>query len=182
MLESDKLEEFAFPLITDHDIDTSLPDRPPPKIIGGGDTVRRPIPKLGRNEPCHCGSGKKYKRCCFEKDKDILADASSYAGVTQSQLAEDPGIVGDADVIHGLRAYEIKKLNPENLATDQLPAAYDRACCFGLLEVAFTMLEERSKRTDGRYPFDEYHFSDLMDRSAYRCLSVVSTRRARFTT
>ena len=21
-------------------------------------------PKLGRNEPCHCGSGKKYKRCC----------------------------------------------------------------------------------------------------------------------
>jgi hypothetical protein len=21
-------------------------------------------PRLGRNEPCHCGSGKKYKRCC----------------------------------------------------------------------------------------------------------------------
>ena len=20
--------------------------------------------KVGRNEPCHCGSGKKYKRCC----------------------------------------------------------------------------------------------------------------------
>lgn len=24
--------------------------------------------KLGRNEPCYCGSGKKYKRCCLEKD------------------------------------------------------------------------------------------------------------------
>ena len=24
--------------------------------------------KLGRNEPCHCGSGTKYKRCCLEKD------------------------------------------------------------------------------------------------------------------
>lgn len=22
----------------------------------------------GRNDPCPCGSGKKYKRCCFEKD------------------------------------------------------------------------------------------------------------------
>ncbi len=22
----------------------------------------------GRNEPCHCGSGKKYKKCCLEKD------------------------------------------------------------------------------------------------------------------
>lgn len=25
--------------------------------------------KLGRNEPCHCGSGKKYKKCCLEKDE-----------------------------------------------------------------------------------------------------------------
>jgi hypothetical protein len=24
--------------------------------------------KLGRNEPCHCGSGKKYKKCCLNKD------------------------------------------------------------------------------------------------------------------
>jgi len=25
---------------------------------------RRSTPKVGRNEPCPCGSGKKYKRCC----------------------------------------------------------------------------------------------------------------------
>jgi len=23
----------------------------------------------GRNDPCHCGSGKKYKKCCMEKDQ-----------------------------------------------------------------------------------------------------------------
>lgn len=27
-------------------------------------TVRRDAPKVGRNEPCPCGSGKKYKHCC----------------------------------------------------------------------------------------------------------------------
>lgn len=27
-----------------------------------------PKRKLGRNEPCHCGSGKKYKKCCLLKD------------------------------------------------------------------------------------------------------------------
>jgi len=27
-------------------------------------TVRRTQPKVGRNDPCPCGSGKKYKRCC----------------------------------------------------------------------------------------------------------------------
>jgi hypothetical protein len=25
--------------------------------------------KLGRNDPCHCGSGRKYKKCCLEKDE-----------------------------------------------------------------------------------------------------------------
>ena len=26
--------------------------------------ITRDEPKLGRNEPCPCGSGKKYKHCC----------------------------------------------------------------------------------------------------------------------
>jgi len=28
------------------------------------ETVRREGPRIGRNDPCPCGSGKKYKRCC----------------------------------------------------------------------------------------------------------------------
>lgn len=27
-------------------------------------TVQRESPKIGRNDPCPCGSGKKYKKCC----------------------------------------------------------------------------------------------------------------------
>ena len=27
-------------------------------------TVRRTAEKVGRNDPCPCGSGKKYKKCC----------------------------------------------------------------------------------------------------------------------
>ncbi|MDD4647041.1 MAG: SEC-C metal-binding domain-containing protein, partial [Sphaerochaeta sp.] len=40
----------------------------PRRVQGGGDTapvtVRRQTPKVGRNDPCPCGSGKKYKHCC----------------------------------------------------------------------------------------------------------------------
>ncbi|MEO6222767.1 MAG: preprotein translocase subunit SecA, partial [Vicinamibacterales bacterium] len=40
---------------------------PIPARTGGDDadvkTVRRDEPKIGRNDPCHCGSGKKYKKC-----------------------------------------------------------------------------------------------------------------------
>jgi SEC-C motif domain protein len=32
---------------------------PPPM-----ETFRRQSPKVGRNDPCPCGSGKKYKKCC----------------------------------------------------------------------------------------------------------------------
>ena len=27
------------------------------------ETVQRQAPKVGRNDPCPCGSGKKYKKC-----------------------------------------------------------------------------------------------------------------------
>ena len=33
------------------------------KIIGPA-PLRRDQPKVGRNDPCPCGSGKKYKKCC----------------------------------------------------------------------------------------------------------------------
>ncbi|MDZ5634978.1 UPF0149 family protein [Janthinobacterium sp. GMG1] len=33
-----------------------------------GATVLRELPKTGRNDPCHCGSGKKYKKCCADAD------------------------------------------------------------------------------------------------------------------
>ena len=41
--------------------------QPRPARIGGDDaavrTIRRETPKVGRNAPCPCGSGKKYKKC-----------------------------------------------------------------------------------------------------------------------
>jgi hypothetical protein len=29
--------------------------------------------KLGRNDPCWCGSGKKYKKCHYEADRERLS-------------------------------------------------------------------------------------------------------------
>ncbi len=47
----------------------AIPDRLPPEGgTRGAPAVKGPIirgaPKVGRNDPCPCGSGKKYKRCC----------------------------------------------------------------------------------------------------------------------
>jgi uncharacterized protein YecA (UPF0149 family) len=32
---------------------------------------QRAEPKLGRNEPCWCGSGKKYKKCHLDSDEGL---------------------------------------------------------------------------------------------------------------
>jgi preprotein translocase subunit SecA len=42
------------------------PEQPPQQAKPVPVTVP---PKVGRNDPCPCGSGKKYKNCCMEKDE-----------------------------------------------------------------------------------------------------------------
>ena len=36
-------------------------------------------PKLGRNDPCHCGSGKKYKQCHLDADEKAAREARARA-------------------------------------------------------------------------------------------------------
>jgi hypothetical protein len=47
----------------------------------------------GRNEPCHCGSGRKYKHCCLEKDEKKASAARAKAAAA----AEAPEPPADAD-------------------------------------------------------------------------------------
>ena len=44
----------------------------------------------GRNEPCHCGSGKKYKHCCLAKDEE-----AEWAALAQSATAGQPSTPPD---------------------------------------------------------------------------------------
>jgi len=57
LLEED---EYVDDLFFDDDYDDYEYVRPVQPII-------RTTPKIGRNDPCSCGSGKKYKKCCLRK-------------------------------------------------------------------------------------------------------------------
>jgi hypothetical protein len=48
--------------IEDVEIDLDLRRRRPRPVTGDV----RSSPKIGRNEPCPCGSGRKYKKCCLD--------------------------------------------------------------------------------------------------------------------
>lgn len=53
-----------------------------------------PHATVGRNDPCHCGSGRKYKHCCLEKDeakaRTARAKAAAKAGKAAPPAEEAP--------------------------------------------------------------------------------------------
>jgi len=50
-IEADQPEDLS-------DIDLLL------RALAGKPSAHRPAPRIGRNDPCPCGSGKKFKKCC----------------------------------------------------------------------------------------------------------------------
>ncbi len=48
------------------------------------------VARLGRNEPCRCGSGRKYKHCCLDEDESKARAAHA------KTMAEAPAPSADA--------------------------------------------------------------------------------------
>jgi len=78
------------------------------------------VTKPGRNDPCTCGSGKKYKKCCLEKDQqaehaafaETAARTAAYAAKSKIKLERFK-----TDVLaHGLKGEEFRKW--QSLETD----------------------------------------------------------------
>src|SRR5260370_7811530 len=78
------------------------------------------VTKPGRNDPCTCGSGKKYKKCCLEKDQqaehaafaETAARTAAYEAKSKIKLERFK-----TDVLaHGLKGEEFRKW--QSLETD----------------------------------------------------------------
>jgi len=50
----------------------------------------------GRNEPCHCDSGRKYKQCCLSKDAAQASAARASAAAEAEARSTDAGTVAPA--------------------------------------------------------------------------------------
>jgi SEC-C motif len=54
--------------------------------------------KIGRNDPCHCGSGSKYKKCCAAKDDAARsAELSAQAAARAQEAAAKAAEAGDEE-------------------------------------------------------------------------------------
>lgn len=55
-----------------------------PDPVRHGDTFVRETPKVGRNDPCPCGSGKKFKKCCGKASDEPVAEDDDASAVDRA--------------------------------------------------------------------------------------------------
>lgn len=104
------------------------------------------MPKAGRNDPCPCGSGKKYKHCCLEQDRAtelapiiaqrvaLQAQAANQAAQREQDLAAlqesqalDEASNAVVDLVHAGRLDEAEQGARELLARyPEVHDGYDR--------------------------------------------------------
>ena len=121
-----------------------IPAEPPRTLASHRQPIQRAVEKLGRNDPCHCGSGRKYKRCCFEKDRERLQFSSEVAGLTQAELRAVPETALTEGRLKAMMPLELARLDPRKLPPDLL-TTYMMQCAglvlFERLVECFEVLE-----------------------------------------
>ncbi|MFT8310885.1 MAG: SEC-C metal-binding domain-containing protein [Sporolactobacillus sp.] len=65
------------------------------------------MPKIGRNDLCPCGSGKKYKKCCMDKDKQLMAKQIVRNPVNRFITYEEVNELSTDEIILMLRKFGI---------------------------------------------------------------------------
>jgi len=135
---------------------TQVPDEPQ-HITPSGYTVRRAVARIGRNDPCPCGSGKKYKRCCIDKDEQRLQQSSDVPGVTLEELREQPEKHLNEQRLLNMRAYEVARLDPAKVEEKWHPLLLNTLIRFDEPEATVRFFEKLGIR-EGL----EYHWLDAI--------------------
>lgn len=80
--------------------------------------------KTGRNQPCPCGSGKKYKTCCLRKDEDAKRQAERAAQPPAGRSSGRPGEDDDLELLDS-RSNRVIDLIDEGRLDDAEAAAQE---------------------------------------------------------
>lgn len=110
--------------------------------------------KTSRNQPCPCGSGKKYKKCCLSQDQKTVAeqsqqDQSNKPADDLSYLDHDTAPLTDDGILEYCDAFvDLSNQANDHIRNKEWKEA--EACCKQLLD-------EFPNEIDGHWRTYEYH-------------------------
>ncbi len=88
-----------------------------------GFTVRTG-PRVGRNDPCPCGSGQKYKKC--HADEDAAVTASPVVGMSWESFLGDGAVKMTVADVEALSMFDLARVELAKLPDVALVRAFDR--------------------------------------------------------
>jgi hypothetical protein len=136
------------------DVIASLPARI--SDVGVDGIPARAAPRIGRNEPCLCGSGKKYKRCCADKPA-VIPPSTERARLERLQEAA-PRL--DVDQISRLSRVDLALLEIARLRDPALVQLMRRHVLLRDWKRAVLALDELVRRHGPA--FTEEHINDVV--------------------
>lgn len=139
--------------VADNPLEYIADQAPPPGISGY--TVRRAVPRIGRNDPCPCGSGKKYKKCCINRDQDRLKASSSIPGLTVDEVRAQREKFMSPEDIMDMSTYELTQLDFSKLDNDLINLLLQELNLRGELEITARFFEQNGVSEDLMEPWIE---------------------------
>lgn len=124
-------DDSRFRRVLERPIFEILPERAPRQVVRGQTVTKED--DVGRNDPCPCGSGRKYKKCCMRKSADAAGRPAAQTKVTVRQLQTMP-------------PHKIVALELDRLSDQQLRIAFNQLSLYNMFDDAerlITAMEER---------------------------------------
>lgn len=119
--------------------------------------VNGTIAEIGANKPCHCGSGKKYKKCCRKQDRknsnSSKIDTTVNINEMNDLIADNPSIKEMKDSLEGMKT--LKSTTETGLLNVLTPFCLDKEeLCDTLSKIG--ELEEQFSQFDIPDKFNEH--------------------------
>lgn len=92
--------------------------------------------KIGRNEACPCGSGKKYKKCCWNQEETQLIEKSKESVLSRNSFSNNKIIINNSDDFPFLKMSRIIREYAEELI-EQCKSFAQKEYMIGLAVIAW---------------------------------------------
>lgn len=122
--------------------------------------------KIGRNDPCPCGSGKKYKNCCLPKKEELLEGMRGFEEFYASLQSND--LLSNLDRFYAsLKAYNNELLEKANLP-NYIGANFTEAIDLTITSNALSLLK-------GFFQTNHYSITNALNlRNIIECFTLLS--------
>lgn len=122
--------------------------------------------KIGRNDPCPCGSGKKYKNCCLPKKEELLEGMREFEEFYASLQSND--LLSNLDRFYAsLKAYNNELLEKANLP-NYIGANFTEAIDLTITSNALSLLK-------GFFQTNHYSITNALNlRNIIECFTLLS--------